>query len=63
MKNAETLEELIETFCQSWSRSNQRPDMGDVTIRKMFASELAGTIRKVANVTKKDKGGSRVGRD
>jgi len=53
MEKAKTLEALIEQFCASWARSNRRPDMGDVTIRKMFAGELAGAIRKVATVTRK----------
>jgi len=37
---AKTLEALIEQFCASWARSNRRPDMGDVTIRKCLPESL-----------------------
>ena len=53
MKNPERLEDAIDNFCQKWARSNRRPDMGDVTVRKMFARELAREIRKVARVTRR----------
>jgi len=53
MKRPATLEEAIVAFCEKWSRSNPRPDLSDKTIRKLFAGECAGEIRKYAKVTRK----------
>jgi len=51
-KEPESLRELIEEFCKDWAATNRRPDMGDVTIRSLFAVELARAIHKYARVTK-----------
>ena len=54
MKQPKHLEDVIAQFCTGWARTNRRPDMGDKTIRSMFAVELARKIRKYAKVMRKE---------
>jgi hypothetical protein len=46
------LREVIEEFYKVTSRSNRRPDLSDVTVRKLLASELAGKILKANDSAK-----------
>ena len=52
MRKLDQLEVLIEEFARNFSKKTT--DLTSKTVSRMFAVELAKTIRKVAKVTKKE---------
>jgi len=42
----ETLEDVILAYLKLCAKDNRRPQMNDETYQRIFASELAGRIRK-----------------
>ena len=52
MREMDQLEKLIEEFARNF-RKKGPTDLSSATTARMFAVELAKTIRSVANVTKK----------